>query len=173
MVDRAGSLLVAAQAGRPTKGSIVKRIVILVSTAVLAGGLLGISPASASPRAGELHVTKECSQYHGKVGEFCTITSSNIEAIKVGARVVYLQAMSADGSLDSDVVISRGHGSKLFGHVTLNATTMTITFSGGTGPFTRFAGKAAVSVTDPGTAKELWHWDGVYQFGSGAPASDD
>jgi len=41
----------------------------------------------------------------------------------------------------------------LFGHVTLNATTMIITFSGGTGQLSTFSGSADVGVTDAGTAK--------------------
>ena len=56
----------------------------------------GASRASASfPRSGELHVTKECSDYHGQAGEICTITSSSLDAIEVGSRVVYAQARSA------------------------------------------------------------------------------
>jgi hypothetical protein len=39
------------------------------------------------PRSGELHVIKECSEYAGLAGEFCTIKSSNLEEIVVGARV--------------------------------------------------------------------------------------
>ena len=41
---------------------------------------------SASPRSGDLHVTKECSEFNGTAGTFCTITSSNLEAIEVGSR---------------------------------------------------------------------------------------
>ena len=65
------------------------------------------SRASASfPRSGELHVTKECSSYHGPAGDFCTITSSNLEAIEVGSSVVYDQAADfGTFTLDSDVVL--------------------------------------------------------------------
>jgi hypothetical protein len=34
------------------------------------------------PRSGDLHVTKECSEYKGLAGDFCTITSSNLEEIE-------------------------------------------------------------------------------------------
>lgn len=154
------------------KGSTMKRFVTLLTAAVVAGGLVGLSPASASPRTGALHVSKECSQYRGAAGDFCTITASNIDAIQVGARVIYALPLNADGSLDSDVVVTDGRGSKLFGHVTLNATTMIITFSGGTGRFSHFSGSADVTVADAGTLNELWHWDGQYRFGSGSPESE-
>ena len=35
-------------------------------------------------RSGDLEVTKECSEYKGEAGDFCTITSSNLEEIEVG-----------------------------------------------------------------------------------------
>ena|SRR5688500_19472108 len=60
--------------------------------------------ASVAARSGELHVTKECSKYTFLAGSFCTITSSNVEAIEVGSRVVYAQA-AGPASLDSDIVL--------------------------------------------------------------------
>jgi hypothetical protein len=146
----------------------MKRILGMIVAVVAAGALTvtGLAPASASPRAKALHVTKECSQYTGAAGSFCTITASNLRAIKVGSRVVYSSAANTDGTLDSDISIDMGHGNRLFGHVTLNATTMHIWLTGGTGIFHHFTGSAAVTVTDAGTPKELWHWDGTYTFGS-------
>ena len=140
----------------------IKAILGVLLACVLAGAFAVASSAgnTASPRSGQLHVTKECSQYNGQVGSFCTITSSNIPQIKPGMRVVYLQALSPDGSLDSDLVLSRGHGSAAFGHVVLNATTSHIALSGGTGAFTGFDADAAVSVDAHG----VWHWDGTYSF---------
>jgi len=146
----------------------MKRTLRMVAAGVLVAAFVvaGQTAATASPRAGALHVTKECSQYTGAAGSFCTITSSNVKAIKVGARVVYSSAANPDGTLDSDVIIDAGHGNRLFGHVTLNATTMHIWLTGGTGIFRHFTGSAAVTVTDAGTPQELWHWDGTYHFGS-------
>ena len=51
------------------------------ATAAVAAGAPSLS---ASPRSGELHVTKECGDYLGNAGDFCTITSSNVKAIEVG-----------------------------------------------------------------------------------------
>jgi hypothetical protein len=73
---------------------------------------------------------------------------------------VYLQALAQDGTLDSDLVISAGHGSVAVGHVVLNGTTSQITFLGGTGDFAGFHANAVVSVDGTG----LWHWDGTYSF---------
>ena len=140
----------------------IKAILGVLLACVLAGAFAVASSArnTASPRSGQLHVTKECSQYNGQVGSFCTILSSNIPQIKPGMRVVYLQALSPDGSLNSDLILSRGHGSAAFGHVVLNATTSHIALSGGRGAFTGFHADAAVSVDAYGT----WHWDGTYSF---------
>src|SRR2546421_1893495 len=57
-------------------------------------------------RSGALHVTKECSQYTGLAGSFCTITSSNLKQIAVGSRVVYAKAAGAT-SANTDIKIGR------------------------------------------------------------------
>ena len=86
------------------------------------------------PRSGELHVTKECSEYKGLAGDDCTITSSNLEEIEVGSKVVYAEA-AGDGSLDTDVVLDAGSGNTAAGHVVLDlaADKGVATFSGGPG----------------------------------------
>ncbi len=138
----------------------MKRILALVF-AVVAGIVATAGSATATERSGALHVTKECSQYDLTVGSFCTITSSNIHAIKPGMRAVYLAA-PANGVLDSDLVLSFGHGSAAFGHVLLDFTKLQgrVTFSGGTGKFTGFHAEADVSLDSTG----VWHWDGTYSF---------
>ncbi len=143
----------------------MKRSFILLVAVAAAGVAAGVGSADATPRSGALHVTKECSQYNGTVGSFCTITSSNINAIKPGMRVVYLGAPS-NGVLDSDIVLSFEHGSAALGDVHLDLTTAQgrVTFSGGTGKFAGFEADAIVSVNSAG----VWHWDGTYSFrGSG------
>ena len=118
------------------------------------------------PRSGELHVTKECSDYHGQAGEICTITSSNLYAIEVGSRVVYARAADfGTFTLDSDVVLDLpGPGNNVaFGHCHLNLVTGIglCTFSGGTGKFTHF--DASVDVSPP-TDGVNWGWTGTYSF---------
>lgn len=125
----------------------------------------GIVPSvpAASRRNGPLHVTKECSAYTGAAGSFCTITSSNLDAIKVGSRVVYASA-AGPGSLDSNVVLDLpGPGNnRAAGHCALAfATGLGLcTFSGGTGTFTFFHATANVSYL----GGPDWAWDGTYTF---------
>ena len=73
------------------KRSIVLVLLVAATAVVATAG----AAMQSKPRSGALHVTKECSDYHGEVGQFCTITSSNVEAIKPGMRVVYLAAPGA------------------------------------------------------------------------------
>jgi hypothetical protein len=143
----------------------MKRILGLILALTLAGALAVASQArtsaSSSPTRA-LHVTKECSDYHGQPGEHCTITSSNLRAISVGSKVFYFEAADANG-LDSDLVLYASPGNVALGHVTLSFTTFTgvIAFRGGTGDFRGFRARADVTF-DPAT--NLWHWDGTYRF---------
>jgi hypothetical protein len=114
-------------------------------------------------------VTKVCDgTYNGKAGDFCTITSSNVEAIEVGSKVVYASAADfATLSLDTDVILDPpGPGNNIaFGHCQLSLLTGIglCTFSGGTGKFTWFS--AAAHVSPPTPADPLnWHWEGTYSF---------
>ena len=113
------------------------------------------------PRSGEIHLTKECSEYKGLAGDFCSITSSNIEEIGIGSKVIYAEAAS-DGSLDTDVVLDAGSGNTADGHVVLDlaADKGVVTFSGGSGTLAGFQGHADVSADAAG----LWHWEGTYSF---------
>ena len=79
--------------GGPTSPSASAAVSSLAATA---SGSEGTSrdQRAASPRSGDLHVTKECSGYTGGAGSFCTITSSNLRAIEVGSRILYLQPSS-------------------------------------------------------------------------------
>lgn len=141
----------------------MKRILSIVITGILAGlfAFAGLAPASASPRTGALHITKECSQYFGVPGQFCTITSSNLKAINAGSQVIYTSAAGATG-LDTDIVLATGPGNSAFGHVVLDFATGTgiVTFDGGTGQFRHFHATAAVSFIDGFD----WAWDGTYSF---------
>ena len=77
----------------------------LAPTAPANQGAAGQAVAPAlSARSGDLHVTKNCTENTGQPGSFCTITSSNVKAIEVGSRIVYLKAAGAT-VLDSDIVL--------------------------------------------------------------------
>jgi hypothetical protein len=112
-------------------------------------------------RSGDLHVTKECSAYTGLAGDFCTITSSNIDEIEAGAKVIYAEA-AGEGTLDTEVVLDAGSGNTAKGHVVLDleANKGTATFSGGTGKFVGFEAHADVTADSDG----LWHWEGTFSF---------
>jgi hypothetical protein len=119
------------------------------------------SPLSESfPRSGDLRATKECTEFTGLAGSFCTITSSTLKEIEVGSRVVYLQPASNKTPAGSDVILyTPGPGNNTaFGHCSTYLGLCT--FSGGTGKFTWF--DARVVVTSLG--KPNWAWNGTYSF---------
>lgn len=124
-------------------------------------GLSGL--AQSFPRSGELHVVKECSEYEGQAGQFCTITSSNLAEIEMDSRVIYASNLNYP-LLDSDVVLDLpGSGdNKAFGHCRLDLTTGAglCTFTGGNGKFTHFSARAVVSYLGGFD----WAWDGTYSF---------
>ena len=133
--------------------------------AVAAGAFAGASSAEntrSSSGSRELHMTKECGEYKGQAGHFCTITSSNVKAIPVGSRIFYLQA-AGPASLDSDIVLVVGPGNYALGHVTLDFATGTgeVRFAGGTKQFTSFRAKADVAAL----GGISWAWDGEYRLG--------
>jgi hypothetical protein len=121
----------------------------------------GREKGAAMGRSGDLQCTKECSEYKGRAGDFCTITSSNLEEIQAGAKVIYAEAAGKD-TLDTDVVLDAGFGNTAKGHVVLDlaANKGTATFSGGTGKFVGFEAHADVTADSEG----LWHWSGTYSF---------
>jgi hypothetical protein len=145
----------------------MKRIVGLVLAVTLAGALAVASQArtgASSSRTRALHVTKECtSTYHGLPGQYCTIRSSNLGAIRVDSKVFYFEGAGADG-LDSDLALYAGRGNVALGHVTLSfgmPPSGVITFRGGTGDFRGFRARADVTYD---ADHDLWHWDGTYRF---------
>lgn len=144
----------------------MKRMIALalaVATAAVAAGIVATA-GSATPRSGALHVTKECSQWEGLAGQYCTITSSNIKAIKIGSRIYYASAAGdpTPGWLNSDLIIDGPGNNDAYGHVVLDLATGTgvVTLSGGTGEFRGFQASADVSPLGwPDVA-----WDGAYSF---------
>jgi len=138
-----------------------------VVAVALALGTAAASVSASSERSKALHVTKECSQYFGAAGQFCTITSSNLPRIKVGSRVYYDQAAGTPaGLLDSNVVLDAGSGNRAVGRCTLDLSTGLglCTFSDGTGKFAGF--NARVEVSPPADENDDWHWEGTYSFNS-------
>jgi hypothetical protein len=142
----------------------VRRLLVVGATIALLAVLVP-SVSAASPRSGDLHVQKECHEYSHKAGGFCTITSSNLAAIPVGSKVIYLQDLVGT-VLETDIVLDPpGPGNNMaFGHVHLDLVTKVglATFRGGTGKFTWFT--ATVVVTQNLAVPFGWFWEGTYSF---------
>lgn len=115
------------------------------------------------PRAGTFHAHKNCDQYSGLAGGFCTLTESTLKQIPVGTKVVYASAATPT-ALSSDVMlVSPNPGNNVaLGHVELNRVTRTgtATFSGGTGKFQHFSARVTITFLSP----RNWSWDGTYSF---------
>jgi hypothetical protein len=142
----------------------MKRGFTVILTAAVAGVVATAGAATPANRSGDLRVTKDCPDYHGAAGEFCTIATSNIPAIKRGMRVYYASAADfGAGILDSDLMLDGPGNNNAFGHVVLDTGTFTgvVTFSGGTGRFSHFrTGPLAVACP----AFPACSWDGSYAF---------
>jgi len=124
----------------------------------------GSAPVSASKeRARTLHVTKECSQYQGAAGDWCTITASNVRQLPVGSRIFYSQAAGFPaGLLDSNVVLDAGRGNRAVGRCTLDLATGRglCTISDGIGRLAGFEARADVTALGGND----WGWEGTYDF---------
>jgi len=113
-------------------------------------------------RTGTLHVTKECSEFTGEAGAFCTIDSSNFEAIPPGSKVVYAAAVAADGGLDCDIEVTTPSGDIAHGHVVVDGATQTgtVTLAGGTGALATIDAQLEVAPLD----EPNYTWDGPYSY---------
>jgi hypothetical protein len=142
---------------------------VTVSLLVVAASVLAVT-ASAQPgsrsndRNRPFHLTKECSEYAGGIGSYCTVTSSNVAAITVGTRIFYAQAADPT-SLDSDIILYAGSGKTATGHCALDFETGLgqCTLSGGTRTLDGI--RARVDVSYLGGPN--WAWDGTYSFHKG------
>lgn len=143
-------------------------LVVAATLASLAALTLAPPVLAASPRSGDLQVSKVCSPQPPPTLSYCTITSSSLDAIEVGSRVVYLQP-AGPTALDSDIRLVVGPGNVAFGHVHLPFPVGpgVVTFSGGTGKFTWF--HASVVVTRDFAVARGWFWNGTYSF---SPSDD-
>ena len=113
-------------------------------------------------------MTKECSEYTGEAGSFCTIA---VLEPREGSRVARGLTMTRrlgipTGLLDSNVVLDAGNGNRAVGRCTLDLTTFLglCTFWDGTGRLTGFHARADVSCPGDGIVCDL---DGTYSLRSG------
>lgn len=158
----------ASMVGRT--GSPAGILVVLAALLSLAALVFSVSATASQDRASQatkpLHVTKDCSGAKGVAGNFCTIRSSNVKALKVGSKIFYLQP-GANTVMSSDTVIYAGPGNIAVGHCLLRFATGVglCTFWDGTGTLAGFHARARV--TADSSIAQLWHWDGTYSFSHG------
>ena len=123
---------------------------------------------SATPRSGQLHVAKECSENTGLPGGFCTITGSNLNAIRPGTKVIYTNPAVVGTVLSSDLYVDGPGNNDAYGHVDLNVApgptqwSGPLTFTSGTGRFSGFHATLRVTCAIP--AGSPCAWDGPYSF---------
>jgi len=124
-----------------------------------------------SPRAGTFHAVKNCAQYSGLAGGFCTLTVSTLKQIPVGTKVVYTDAATATAVITDVTLVPPSPGNNVaFGHVDLNRVTRTgnASFSGGTGKFQHFTASVVITYL----SGRNWAWDGTYSFSHGGRRGD-
>ena len=150
------------------KSFTAKAIFGLLLAVVMVAAFATAGAATGSPRSGQLHVEKECSEFSGLPGGFCTITASNLNAIDVGMKVIYTNPHVVGTLLISNLYVDGPGNNDANGYVELaippdlNAWNGHLTFSGGTG---RFRGFHAVDVfVDCRPAGSPCTWDGPYSF---------
>jgi len=134
-----------------------------LSVALTVAVSLAASVSAASPQSGTLKIYKDCSEYTGRPGSFCTIRSSSLHEIRAGSKVVYLQPTS----LTSNVVLHLPAPAvdKAFGKCSLSKTgNGKCTFTGGTGMFVGFHADLRVTHLGDPTASPFYYWQGQYSF---------
>ncbi len=116
--------------------------------------------ATSATQTGTMHVTKECSEYTGEAGAFCTIDSSDFDGIPPGSKVVYAEAATDVGGLDTDIVVETPNGDTIHGHVLLDGATQTgtVTLAGGTGQLATLSAELEVAPL----GEPNYSWDGTY-----------
>ncbi len=157
-----------------TFGVISVALLFAVAVMTVALRTITVLAEDSDGRTGTIHVIKDCTDYKGNAGDYCTIVSSNLPSIPPGSHVFYTQAaLSANPdnpfateyqyiSLDSNVVLHVATGDYAVGRCTLNpdGATGLCTFSDGTGPLAGFTARVDVSYAGGNN----YAWDGRYSF---------
>jgi len=141
----------------------IHRIVGVAGTIAALTAALSVSvPSVLASSRHTLTIVKNCSgTMTGKVGEYCTITSSNVPAIPKGTKVVYTGPVVGSAVfLSSNVTIKASASNTATGYcmVDLHTGVGMCTFWKGTGTLTGFHAVIHGS-SESATA---YHWDGFY-----------
>lgn len=163
-------------------GSLIKMIapaaVLVAGIAALAVLLIARVPpvAASGGQSGPLVVTKNCSNFTGLAGTYCTVTSSNVPEIipPYISTVFYTQAATAapeSGSIafDSNAVLFVGFGDWAVGRCTLDSRQYPgnyglCTFSDGVGRLAGFTARVNVSPFQNTPTNVDYYWNGTYSF---------
>lgn len=141
----------------------MRRTSALVLTVAVAGIAATVGSAGLTEQSGTLKIYKECSEYTGLAGSFCTIKTSNLKEIKSGSKVFYLQPKS----LVSNVILDPpGPGNdKAFGKCSLNkAGNGKCVFTRGTGILAGFHADLRVAHLGDPSASPFYYWAGPYSL---------
>jgi hypothetical protein len=142
----------------------LRRLLVVGATivALTAGLTVSVPSVLASSTTHTLTIVKNCSgTMTGKVGEYCTVTSSNVPAIPKGTRVVYYgPVISSSVFLSSKVIIRASPSNTATGYcmVDLHTGVGMCTFWKGTGTLAGFHAVIHGSSESP----TAYHWDGFY-----------
>ena len=143
----------------------IKRVVLGSLCVGALVSITGTALVSAAPeKTRKLHAVKECTEYFGNAGEWCTISVSNVRQMPIGSRFLYSQAAGIPaGLLDSNVVLDAGDGNRAQGRCTLDIATQIglCTFSDGVGELLGF--QAHINVACPGDGI-VCSLEGTYSF---------
>jgi hypothetical protein len=138
------------------------RLVVMAGTLALTAALMVSAPSVLASTRHTLTIVKDCSgTMTGKVGEYCTVTSSNVPGIPKGTRVVYSgPVVGSSVFLSSSVTIQAGTSNTATGYcmVDLHTGVGMCTFWKGTGTL---AGFHAV-IHGSAESATAYHWDGFY-----------
>lgn len=151
----------------------------LSASVLFAGAALTLSLGTRVPSAfaqdgqgqnRQAHIIKNCNNYTGQAGSYCTIESSDIAQVPPNTRVFYDQAFGISnpnppgGMLDSNVLLYAGTGDWAVGRCTLDGNTFMglCTFADGVGRLTGFHARFAVA---PASGANNYSWIGSYGFG--------
>ena len=155
----------------PQRKSYTTKTIFGLLLAVVMVAAFATAGSASPPSGGQLTITKECSQFSGQPGGFCTITSSNVPGIDSPTQVVYTDPTFVGHVLRSHLYIEGSDGNP-YGYVVLqvpvpggipdhNDSTGRLTFSGGTGSFSGFHATVFVDCRPSGSPCT---WDGTYNF---------
>ena len=140
----------------------IRRILLVAGVSLALSALVPTVSASSSKT---FHLDKTCPS-----AILCTVISSGFSAIPAGTDITYAYDDSDpwDGLAFPTITVRNGTTSGVCDWFQPAGPVLAkCTFDGGTGRLTQFHLTVDVTVTgDPNDSASVWHWDGVYAFGS-------